>query len=71
MIIAVIKFRHSILGKPVIVRSDKLSVKYFAKLKNESTPRLVRWSMYLSDLLCNMVFEHIKGKMNGVTARVV
>ena len=38
MIIAVIKFRHLIIGKPIIVRSDNLSVRYFANLKNESTP---------------------------------
>ena len=66
MIIAVIKFRHLIVGKPLIIRSDNLSVRYFSNLRNESAPRLIRWSMYLSDILSNTTFEHVKGKHNIV-----
>ena len=66
MMIAVMKFRHIIIGKPLVIRSDNLCVRYFAKLRNESAPRLIRWSIYLNDILSNAKFEHIKGKFNTV-----
>jgi RNase H-like domain found in reverse transcriptase/Reverse transcriptase (RNA-dependent DNA polymerase)/Integrase zinc binding domain/Integrase core domain len=66
LVICIMKFRHLVVGRKLIIRSDNLSVKYFTKLKNESAPRLIRWSVYLSDILCNAVFEHVKGSLNSV-----
>jgi RNase H-like domain found in reverse transcriptase len=66
LIICVIKYRHLVAGRKLIVRSDNLSVRYFATLKNASAPRSIRWSIYLSDILCNATFEHVKGTLNSV-----
>src|ERR1051325_1868790 len=68
MIIGIIKFRHIIAGKKLIVRSDNLSVKYFAQIKGSSNARLVRWNLYLSDILCNTTFEYVQGESNFVDA---
>ena len=35
-------------------------------MRNESAPRLIRWSMYLSDIPSNTTFEHVKEKLNVV-----
>ena len=68
MIVGVIKFRHIIAGKKLIVRSDNLSVKYFNSIKGSCNSRLVRWNLYLCDILCNTTFEYVQGESNFVDA---
>ena len=68
MIVGVIKFRHIIAGKKLIVRSDNLSVKYFNTIKGSSNSRLVRWNLYLADILSNTTFEYVQGESNFVDA---
>src|SRR5207245_9060209 len=68
MVAAVIKFRHLIVRKQLIVRSDNLSVKYFAEVKGSASQRIVRWNLHLADILCNTTFEYVKGESNFVDA---
>src|SRR5688572_13442050 len=68
MIVGVIKFRHIIAEKKLIVRSDKLSVKYFNTIKGSNNSRLVRRNLYLADILSNTTFEKVQGESNFVDA---
>src|SRR3989454_3876138 len=68
VVAATIKFRHLIVGKQLIVRSDNLSVKYFADVKGSANQRIVRWNLALADILYNTTFEFVKGESNFVDA---
>jgi hypothetical protein len=67
LISGMMRFKHIFVGKPLIVKSDNLNVKFFKTLRNEHSPRMMRWSMYINAWIGdNVTFEHIKGPTNIV-----
>ena len=55
------KYRHLLQGRRFEVKTDNLGVKFLCNLKITSSPRLLRWSIYLSPLISNAIFQHVKG----------
>ena len=66
LLTAIIRNRHLLEGKPVIVRTDNITARYLQNIKSATTPRLIRWSIALDTLLQNAKFEHVKGALNIV-----
>jgi hypothetical protein len=56
------KFRHYLIGRKFILRSDHKSSQYLRTLKNP-TGILARWIMKIQDL--DYEFEYLKGKQNA------
>ena len=56
------KFRHYLIGRKFILRSDHKSLQYLRTFKNP-TGILARWIMKIQDL--DYEFEHLKGKQNA------
>jgi RNA:NAD 2'-phosphotransferase (TPT1/KptA family) len=61
---AINKYRHYLLGKHFIIKSDHLSLKYLQSLKDSGVGRIYRWSIHLAPY--SYTVEYIKGKLNPV-----
>jgi len=57
-------YRHYLVGRKFIIRSDHISLKWINSLKDGGTGRLHRWSILLSQY--DFDLEFIKGVDNGV-----
>ena len=62
---AVRAHRHYLQGNEFLIRTDSIALKWLKSLKNSNSPRLFRWSLYLSNF--NYQVEHLKGKDNVVS----
>jgi len=56
---AVNKYRHFLLGRHFIIKSDNLSLCFINSLKDSNMGRLHRWSMQLQ--LYDFSLEYVKG----------
>ena len=66
LVTAIIKNKYLLAGKQVVLRTDNITTKFLKNLKVGTSPRLLRWSMLLQDILSNCEFEHVKGEYNVV-----
>ena len=68
VILGLDKFRHLLIGKKVIIRSDSRMVQYLKNIKTSPYARHCRWALKLSPLIdCDSTsFEYVKGSQNQV-----
>ena len=67
LMIALLRWKHLILGNPALeIRSDNMSVTFLERIKHATSPRLARWSVTMSPLLANATWTHIPGSKNIV-----
>ena len=67
LVLACLKYRHWLLSnRKIIIFSDNLSVRYLQQIKSDISPRMIRWSCILDNILSKATFKHIPSASNIV-----
>jgi len=58
------KYRHFLLGRHFIIKSDHIGLRFINSLKDSSTGRLFRWSLMIQGFDFEIIY--VKGSSNTV-----